>query len=74
MRSQAERERVEFLAKLSADRSRAETVVCQKMDNIIAAKQEADQKYEKQRHELDSLKAQLNSAQSIDESRKMHLA
>ena len=44
------------------------------MDRIIAAKQEADLKYEQQRKELESLKTKLNSAQSIDESRKVHLA
>ena len=62
------------MAKLNSERSREETVVCRKMDKIIVAKQEADKNYEKQRREVESLKTQLNSAQSIDESRKMHLA
>lgn len=43
------------------------------MDKIILAKQEADLKYEQQRKELESLKSKLTSAQSVDESRRMHL-
>ena len=62
------------MAKLNSERSREETIVCRKMDKILVAKQEADKAYEKQRKELESLKTKLNSAQSIDESRKMHLA
>ena len=35
------------MAKLNSERSREETVVCKKMDKIIAAKQEADKKFER---------------------------
>ena len=73
IQSQAESERQELLAQLQAERSRQETVVCKKMDKIILAKQEADLKYEQQRKELESLKSKLTSAQSVDESRRMHL-
>lgn len=41
---------------------RAESIVCKKMDTVIAAKQEADRKYEQQRKEMERLRSQMTEA------------
>ena len=42
------------------ERMRQESVVCRKMDEVLAAKQEADRKYETQRMEYDQMRRKLS--------------
>ena len=41
---------------MQSERMRQESLVCKKMDTILAAKVEADKKYESQRVELQKLR------------------
>ena len=58
---------------MQSERMRQESLVCKKMDTILAAKVEADKKYESQRVELQKLRTQVISAETVDMSRKAQL-
>ena len=45
-----------MLQQIKQERMRAESIVSKKMDTVLAAKQEADRKYENQLKELEELK------------------
>ena len=44
------------------ERLRSESVVCRKMDGILAARQAADLKYEKERKQVEALRGQFVGA------------
>ena len=60
IQGQAEEEKKQFIEQMTKERARQESIVCKKMDSILAAKQEADRKFEVQQKELQQLRSQMS--------------